>query len=403
MNDKLKELMKQFPLSQKIQKDLRDYKYSEVCPTSSKNKKKNYALKNPEWKYPILNQNPYGMCQAYALIEQVSAIKGRYYDVNEMFSAGWLYFYRQANYSQGRGLGTTNGFNTCIKYGLVLEKDFPTVKNNYPNGKDCINSSNIDKLLSLASKNKMEAYVEIEPDELAEFMSTHDYNPVNLIIRCYENFYDCLKTHEFPYEGKGKELSAHAVTIKGLFEKDGHVYASCVNHWGKEYGDNGIFNIRLDSPTIYSIKGFIDKREMVKIPDSAKGWQKIYPNHPGGLTKWKYVKDDLSYAKNEWIQLGKDWFYFGNDEFAYQEQWLLYKNKWYYFDDNCYMVTNKWIYDKDKWYRLGTDGAMLTGWFKDDNGKYCYLDIAKGYAYCNCAILIDGKYYTFDEHCYLVE
>ena len=67
------------------------------------------------------------------------------------------------------------------------------------------------------------------------------------------------------------------------------------------------------------------------------------------------------------------------------------------------MVTNKWIYDKDKWYRLGSDGAMLTGWFKDATGKYCYFDIAKGYAYCNCTVLIDGKYYTFDEHCYLVE
>ena len=42
-------------------------------------------------------------------------------------------------------------------------------------------------------------------------------------------------------------------------------------------------------------------------------------------------------------------------------------------------------------------------WFKDNNGKYCYLDMAKGYAYCNCTILIDGKHYTFDKHCYLVE
>ena len=67
------------------------------------------------------------------------------------------------------------------------------------------------------------------------------------------------------------------------------------------------------------------------------------------------------------------------------------------------MVTNKWIQSDGKWYRLGPDGAMLTGWFKDDNGKWSYLDIDKGYAYCDCTILIDGKYYSFDENCYWIE
>ena len=67
------------------------------------------------------------------------------------------------------------------------------------------------------------------------------------------------------------------------------------------------------------------------------------------------------------------------------------------------MVTDKWVQDGGKWYRLGHDGAMLTGWFKDTNGKWCYLDIDKGYAYKSCTILIDGKYYSFDEHCYWIE
>ncbi|MDU5105002.1 MAG: hypothetical protein E6240_21655 [Clostridium butyricum] len=67
------------------------------------------------------------------------------------------------------------------------------------------------------------------------------------------------------------------------------------------------------------------------------------------------------------------------------------------------MVSNKWILDNNKWYRLGPDGVMLTGWFKDSDGLWYYLDIDKGYMYSNCRILIDGKYYSFDSHGHWIE
>ena len=46
---------------------------------------------------------------------------------------------------------------------------------------------------------------------------------------------------------------------------------------------------------------------------------------------------------------------------------------------------------------------MITGWYKNTNGKWSYLDIDKGYAYHDCTILIDRKYYSFDENCYWID
>jgi GH24 family phage-related lysozyme (muramidase) len=41
---------------------------------------------------------------------------------------------------------------------------------------------------------------------------------------------------------------------------------------------------------------------------------------------------------------------------------------------------------------------MQTGWYQDNNSKWYYLDLDKGYCYTNCTILIDSKNYTFDSN-----
>ena len=136
--------------------------------------------------------------------------------------------------------------------------------------------------------------------------------------------------------------------------------------------------------------------ELIIIPDDGRTNDKDYMK--------QMVRDiNRSELKPEEV-LSDNVFYFDDKGYAYCNKWLKDKdNKWYYFDEGCYMLRDKWLQDGGKWYRLGSDGAMLTGWFKGTNDKWSYLDIEKGYAYKSCTILIDGKYYSFDENCYWIE
>lgn len=121
---------------------------------------------------------------------------------------------------------------------------------------------------------------------------------------------------------------------------------------------------------------------------------------------WWYSPDGMAYYKEEWRLIKGEYYYFNKDGYALSGEWFQspISKKWYYLEkDTCKMLSNRWILDKEKWYRLGEGGAMLTGWFQDTNGKWSYLDLDKGYAYRNTTILIDGKYYTFDNSCYWIK
>lgn len=53
--------------------------------------------------------------------------------------------------------------------------------------------------------------------------------------------------------------------------------------------------------------------------------------------------------------------------------WKLDENgRWLFLRENGSYAKNEWIYVKGLWYRLGADGIMLTGWF-NDNGSLYYL------------------------------
>jgi hypothetical protein len=68
--------------------------------------------------------------------------------------------------------------------------------------------------------------------------------------------------------------------------------------------------------------------------------------------------------------------------------------KWYYLNSNGTMATG-WTQIEGKWYYLDPNsGDMKIGWLQDKD-KWYYLD-EKGYMYCNCSSVIDGKGYMFD-------
>ncbi len=105
---------------------------------------------------------------------------------------------------------------------------------------------------------------------------------------------------------------------------------------------------------------------------NAKGWWYKYPNG-----SWP-----VGWAKLAWSK-GTDWFF---------------------FDGNGYMVTG-WLLDPDRngWFYLDPkSGAMWASKWLDYKNKRCYLK-ASGRAAMSETIIIDGKEYTFDKDCYLIE
>ena len=104
-----------------------------------------------------------------------------------------------------------------------------------------------------------------------------------------------------------------------------------------------------------------------------------------GVVRWRYYDSDGRRVFNAWKQ-------------------LLYKGTmfWYHFGADGYMDTG-WFKDADgNWYYLnpasdGTQGAMKTGWFKDTDGNWYYLnpvsDGTRGAMKTGWFKDVDGKWY----------
>jgi len=63
-------------------------------------------------------------------------------------------------------------------------------------------------------------------------------------------------------------------------------------------------------------------------------------------------------------------------------------------------VVKGWYKDNGTWYYLNDEGIMQTGWIRDTNEKWYYLEPSSngnmGAMYCNGSYTIDGKSYRFD-------
>lgn len=85
--------------------------------------------------------------------------------------------------------------------------------------------------------------------------------------------------------------------------------------------------------------------------------------------------------------------------------WYKKDNNWYYYKED--KKQTGWLKDTDgRWYYLQANtGKMLTGWIKY-KGKDCYLaekasgTFKEGQAYQNITVAFDGVSYKFDNECY---
>ena len=399
MNKILEENKKKYPLSNvEFTYDLRDSNYTISSLISSSRKEKEYPDIIKKYDYPILNQHQYPMCVGYTGAEIGSYTFNVQPDINEMFSPGWIYGYRPDGYIQSlKGMNVRDAFKTLTKVGLIKEKDFP-YKGDLQFLKKKIDEIGLEYLLEKASKYKMENYINLyNENDVKEFLNNEKSSLPSIVVLVYENFYDSLNNKGIiPFEGVGKRIGSHDMTILGV---KNHKYV-LLNHWGN-VGDNGIFYIDTNSPTIVNIMAPVKEREIRK-PITKKytiGWNKEVIDDK---TKWFYSKDGISIIKNDWIKLNNKWYYLGQDGYAYDNQWIYWKNIWYFLlKDSCEMATNQWIYWKNIWYYCNDDGSMAVNQWIDWKSKKYYVN--------SCGEMVTGIqninkiFYEFDNNGALIK
>lgn len=101
-------------------------------------------------------------------------------------------------------------------------------------------------------------------------------------------------------------------------------------------------------------------------------------NHPAywceQLTSWCAYKACKMHQKNSftgWVQFDGKWIYEFNGV-VLKGRWIKHSDRWYVTDEAGYMITGWFKQDNDEWYYLNPqDGAMLSGqWINVDGADY---------------------------------
>ena len=136
--------------------------------------------------------------------------------------------------------------------------------------------------------------------------------------------------------------------------------------------------------------------QLIKLPKlSEVGWKK------DATGKW-YLNADGSYPKNAWKLIDGNWYYFDDHGYMVHDKWI----KWidsYYLKSDGRMAKNEWIGDfyvdqSGKW--IPNKVKFIEEWKENSTGKWYQL--ADGSYPKKVWKLIDGSWYYFDEHGYMV-
>ena len=351
--------------------DPRDYTFDDLClATENNNLPEEFCL---DWNaYEILDQKDIGSCKAHSLSMIKTYIDGN--DFNNRYSVGWIYGNRYDSDWQGHGLISRETLKHLVNEGVVLHNDFP-INEEYPNIVKTIDKYGRDKLLTRANKHKSLAYIRLSKDNIKSYLVNYK-KPVLIDVSVYENFYQANNNKGvIPAIPTGKKLGGHSMIVIG-YKNDMLII---VNSWGERNGDKGIYYLDINSVIIkelWALEDILNVNRPKKLVNC--GWEKYLT--PAG-TQWKYKKADGSYASNEWLQIGQDWFRFNEHSIALCNEWFKDSDgNWYYLDENCYMKTG-WLLWKGNYYYLYPQvgkpkGSMATNtiienkYYVDENGVW---------------------------------
>ena len=83
------------------------------------------------------------------------------------------------------------------------------------------------------------------------------------------------------------------------------------------------------------------------------GWQK-------NETGWWYVKEDGTYPKNEFFQVGSNWYFANENGYILENSWKEYKDNWYYLKNGGYMAKCETLTIGGKECYFNSWGALVT-------------------------------------------
>ena len=113
------------------------------------------------------------------------------------------------------------------------------------------------------------------------------------------------------------------------------------------------------------------------------------------------AQEKTEVKQDGWIQVKDNWYYIKDGERV--TGWLSLENKKYYFDgngkmfvDQVYSIPHPTEAGEQVHYRFDKTGAMVTGWYTDDEGNKYYYD-EDGVAVSGI-VNIDGNTYYFDDN-----
>ncbi len=111
---------------------------------------------------------------------------------------------------------------------------------------------------------------------------------------------------------------------------------------------------------------------------------------------WQYLLPDGSYLRREWLYDGGDWYHFSGSGYM-QTGMQKISSDYYYFLENGAMITG-WFFDEDEeaWYHAKEDGALTRGWLKAGDAWY-WFD-SKGAMYDEGFRMVSGHRYYFFEN-----
>ncbi|MBR1444650.1 MAG: C1 family peptidase [Firmicutes bacterium] len=237
--------------------DSRDYVYA---PAKAANVRYpiEYMLENTV----VKDQGEVNSCVAHS-ISTIKEIQ-EYYETKKklIFSVGWIYGFRVENQYRGEGMYPREALNNLIKYGDVLQSDFP--ENFEYNDIQNLISKRKASCITKAANFKCKSYARVTSSNDVKSCLYTNHSPVMVIAEIYDSFYKTGKDGVVRNEKSGSNNGGHAMTIVGWKKIGSGEYWIVQNSWGVDFADKGYCYIRFGSNIITDLYTVTDLQNVRK-------------------------------------------------------------------------------------------------------------------------------------------